>query len=165
MKCLANIVEFITMGRDWEIKISPAILTNKTCQPSLISGLQKWLRVLKTAIQRVLPSPNSDCWGAEGMQEARWTRKEEGLQTAEVHIKGGNSVSWGGGGGLVSSHTESAKFLKFCSWFFFFFFPCSCCCKLVCGLTPLPASLEHFSQSYWNSLSQAWSPKHSHQIK
>ena len=42
---------------------------------------------------------------------------------------------------------------------------CSLCCKLVYSLTPPPAFLEQFSQRYWNAVSQAWSPKHSHQIK
>ena len=42
---------------------------------------------------------------------------------------------------------------------------CSLCCKLVYSPTLSPASLEQFSQSYWDALSQAQSPKHSHQIK
>ena len=37
---------------------------------------------------------------------------------------------------------------------------CFLCCKLVYGLTSPPASLEQFSQSYWDAISQAWSHKH-----
>ena len=42
---------------------------------------------------------------------------------------------------------------------------CSLCCKLVCSLTAPLASLEQFSQGYWDAVSQAWSCKHSHQVK
>ena len=42
---------------------------------------------------------------------------------------------------------------------------CSLCCKLIYSLTSPPASLEQFSQSYWDAVSWAQSPKHSHQIK
>ena len=42
---------------------------------------------------------------------------------------------------------------------------CSLCCKLVCSLTPPLAFLEQFSQSYQDVVSQAWSCKHSHQVK
>ena len=36
---------------------------------------------------------NSDCWGAGEMQEARWTRKQDWPQRAEVCMKGMNSAS------------------------------------------------------------------------
>ena len=35
---------------------------------------------------------------------------------------------------------------------------CPLCWKLVYSLTPSPASLEHFSQSYWDTVSWSWSP-------
>ena len=41
----------------------------------------------------------------------------------------------------------------------------SLCCKLVYGLTSPPASLRLFSPSYWDAVSRAQNPKHSHQIK
>jgi len=42
---------------------------------------------------------------------------------------------------------------------------CPFCCKLMYSLTSPPASLEQFSQTYWNAVSQAQSPKHSHKNK
>ena len=71
-------------------------------EQSVISGLQMWLRALKTAIQGMLalplptPTPpplHSDFWGAGGKQAAKWTRKQDWPQIAEVHVKGVNSVS------------------------------------------------------------------------
>ena len=41
---------------------------------------------------------------------------------------------------------------------------CSLCCKLVYSLKSPPASLGQYSQSYWDAVSQAQSPKYSHQI-
>ena len=37
--------------------------------------------------------------------------------------------------------------------------------NLDISLTSLLASLKQFSQSYWDAVSWAWSPKQSHQIK
>ena len=34
-----------------------------------------------------------DCWGAGAMQEARWTKKQDWPQIAEVYMKGMNTVS------------------------------------------------------------------------
>ena len=43
---------------------------------------------------------------------------------------------------------------------------CSLCSKFVCSLIPTAMFQgEHFSQSYWDAVSWAWSPKLSHQIK
>ena len=113
MKCLANVVEFMTMGKDSEMKISPVILINKTCHSHhwfLASKCDWGFSKLQSrgCCHPPPPPPKQDCRGAGGMQEARWTRKQDWLQTAEVHLRGRNSIS----PGAWSSHTDSAKFLN-----------------------------------------------------
>ena len=70
-----------------EMKISPAISINKKCHSHQ--------RFLASKCERELPKLGSvhtapsqgDCWGAGGMQEARWTGKQV------MQMKGMNSVS------------------------------------------------------------------------
>ena len=52
-----------------------------------------WMGAPQTEIQRMLPHPHGDRWETGGMQEARWTRKEDWPQIVEVHMKRMNSVS------------------------------------------------------------------------
>ena len=103
--------------------------------------------------------PYGDCWGAGGMQEARWTRKQGQPQTAEVHR---NQCSEPRG-----LHLPIQRMPNSLTWCLIFDAQtaCSLCCKLVCSLTPPLAFLEQFSQSYQDVVSQAWSCKHSHQVK
>ena len=135
-----------------EMKISPAILVIKKCH-------SHW-QFLASKCEWAASHPCGDGWGAEGMQEARWKRKQDGPQRAEVHMKGMNSES----PRLASSHTQNAKYLKltpdlWCS-------DCQLPLLQTCILPDVPpASLEQFSQSYWDSASRVWSPKPSHQIK
>ena len=67
-------------------------------------------------------------------------------------------------GGL---HLSVHRILNSLTWYLIFDVQaaCSLCCKLVYSLTSSPASLERFSQSYWDAVSLARRPKHSHQIK
>ena len=99
-----------------------------------------------------------DCWGAGGMQEARWVRNQGWPLIACER----NEFQWAQR--LASSHAQNGKFLN---WYLIFGVQNSCffCCRLVHSLTSPPSSLEQFSQSYWNTISWAQSPKHSHQIK
>ena len=64
---------------------------------------------------------------------------------------------------LSSTH----RMLNSLTWYLIFAVQtaCSLCCKLVYSLIPPPASLEQFSQSYWDAVSHAWSCKYSHQVK
>ena len=65
---------------------------------------------------------------------------------------------------LASPRPSNAEFLNLTPdlWFSA---ACSLCCKLAYILTYPPDSLEQFSQSYWDSVSRAWSPEHSYPIK
>ena len=141
--------------RKCEMKISPAVLINKKCHwpPNVHEGSQNWDPADATA-------PHGDCWGARWVQEARGTKKQDWPQIAEVQMKGMNSVSPG-------LHLLTHRRLNTWTWYLIFDLQraCSLCCKLVCRLTSPPASLEQFSQSYWDADSWAQNPKHSHQIK
>ena len=75
-----------------EMKIFPSMLINKKChsyQWFLTSKCEWGLRKLQSSI---CCHSNGDCWGAGGMQEAKWTRKQDWPQVAEVHMTGMNSV-------------------------------------------------------------------------
>ena len=61
-------------------------------QPSLISGLQMWIWAPQLQPSNAA-TPHGDSWEARGMQEARWARKQDWPQIAEVHMKRMNSVS------------------------------------------------------------------------
>ena len=91
-------------------------------------------------------SPHSDCWGAGGMQEARWTRKQDGPQT--VLKKGMNSESTG-------LHLPLHRMLNCLSWYLIFDgrIAWSLCRSLAYRLTSHLAFLEQFSQSYWGAVS------------
>ena len=64
-------------------------------------------------------------------------------------------------------HLPIYRMLNFLTWYLISDVQtaCSLCCKLAYSLTATPASLEQFSQKYWDAISRAQSPKHSHQIK
>ena len=116
------------------------------------------------ALPKLWPSgschPHGDRWGAAEMPEARWTGHRAGPGQLRCVRKA--LTQWAQS--LASSRPSNAQFLNLipdlrCSAV------CSLCCKLAYILTSPPDSLEQFSQSYWGSVSQAWSPKHSHPIK
>ena len=133
-------------------------------QPSVISGLQMWIRVPKTVIQGMLPPPppwwllrswgnarnkvNKKTWLAPDSWDAY--ERNEFSEPKGVHLpihRVINSLTW-----YLTFNVQTA---------------CSLCCKLVYSLplySPLPL-WEKFSQRYWDTVSQAWSPKHFHQIK
>ena len=146
-------------------KISPAISINKKCwvisdfwPPNVDEGPenrakclwssrcchpQQWLlRSCKNARSKVNKRTGlvPDSWGAYERNEFSETR---GLHLPIHRMP--NSLPW-----YLISDVQTACFL---------------CCKLVYSLTSSPASLEQFSQSYWDAVSQAPSPKCSHQIK
>ena len=144
----------------WNENTSYHIKEQEMSQPSAISGLQMWMRAPKTAIQQMPPRPQ---WLLRnwGMQEARCTRKQD-LAPGSWSAYEGNEFSEPRG-----VHLPIQRMLNSLTSYLIFDVQtaCSICCKFVYGLTSLPASLEQFSQSYWDAVSQAASPKHSHQIK
>ena len=144
----------------WNENISCHINKQEMSQPSVISGLQMWRRAPQTGIQRMLPSPPHDCWGAGKMQETKWAKKQDWPQIAEEPMKGMHSVS----PEACTFHIH--RMLNSLPWYLTFDVQtaCSLCCILVYCLTSPPASLEQFSLSYWDAVSQAQSPKLSHQI-
>ena len=61
-------------------------------QPLLISGLQIWMWAPQLQSSSAA-TPRSDCWEAGGRQEARWARKQDWPQIANMHMKRMSSVS------------------------------------------------------------------------
>ena len=46
-----------------------------------------WMGAPQIEIQRMLPHSHGDCWKAGGMQEARWTRKQDRPQIAVEQLQ------------------------------------------------------------------------------
>ena len=71
------------------IWISLAILINRKCHSH--QWFLMWISNMKEGSLNCDPvdaaTRQGDCWGAGGMQEARWIRKQDWPQTAEVHMK------------------------------------------------------------------------------
>ena len=76
-----------------EMKLSPAILINKKCHSHHWFLISKYEWGLPKLWSRGCCYPHSDCWGAGGIQKARWARKQDWPKIAEVHMKGMSSVS------------------------------------------------------------------------
>ena len=143
------------------MKISPTILINRKChshQLFLASECEWGLPKLQSSRCCL---PHSDCWGAGGMQETGWTRKQDWPQIAEVY-KTRNECSEPRGLYLLID-----RMLNSLIGYLILTVQTACalCCQLVYSLTPPPASLEQFYKSYWDAVSWGKSPKHSHQIK
>ena len=116
-------------------------------QPSAISGLQLWVRAPQMVIQRILPTPTviSEEWGEFkkqgelrnriGPRQLRCIWKEwmqQAQRFASPMHRTLNSLP-----GYLTFAVQTA---------------CCLCCKLVYSLTPHLASLEQFSQSYWDAV-------------
>ena len=139
-------------------------------QSSSISALQMWVRAPKTAI-RQLPLPPTMIAGELGRTQAaaichtchslRWTRKQD-LAPDSWGANERNEFSE-----PRSLHLRIHRTLNFLTWCLIFDIQtaCSLCCKPVYSLTATRNSSEQFSQSYWDTVSQAQSLKYSHQIK
>ena len=145
-----------------EKEISPAILINKTCHshqwflaPNMNEGSQN-------CDPADAATPLGDCWGAGGMQEAGWIRKQTGLAPDISGTYERNECSEPRGLPL-----RIHWMLKSLTWYLIFDVQtaCSLYWKFVYRLTPPPAFLKQFSLSFWDAISWAPSPKHSHQIK
>ena len=145
----------------WNENISCHINKQEMSQPSVISGLQMWRRAPQTGIQRMLPSPPHDCWGAGKMQETKWAKKQDWPQTAEVHMKR-NEFREPRGLHLPLRRTLNSST---CYLIFDVETACSLCCKCVYSLISPSASLGAVFSSYWDAVCRAWSPQHSPQIK
>ena len=114
-----------------EMKISPTILINRKCHSHQL--------FLASECQWVLPKlqssrcclPHSDCWGARGMQEARWTRKQDVAPDSWSAYEG-NEFSEPRG-----LHLPIHRILNSLTWYLVFDVQtaCSLCCKLVYSLT------------------------------
>ena len=150
----------------WNENISCHINKQEMSQPSAISGLQISMKVSKTVIQGMLPPPA--WWLLRSWDNARSNylphfkvNKETGLATDSWGAYERNEFSESRG-----FHLPTNRKLTSLTWYLIFDVQtaCSLCWKLVHSLTSPPASLKKFSQSYWDAVSRAWSPKHSHQI-
>ena len=130
--------------------------------------IQRMLAIWSEGFQNWDPadaaSPHGDCWGAGGMQEARWTKKQDLVPESWAAYER-NEFSE-----LRSLHHPIHRMLNSLTWYPIF--DVQTPCPFVANLEPSfysltrgPASLEQFPQSYWDAVSWAQSPKHSHQIK
>ena len=112
----------------WNENTSCHINKQQMSQPSVISGLQMWMRAPKTEIQCMLPP----CWGARGMQEARWTGNRLAPESWGAYERNGNSEPRG-------LHLPIHTMLNSLTWYLIFDVqPAqSVCCKLVYSLISL----------------------------
>ena len=141
-------------------KISWHINKQEMSQPSAISGLEIWTRAPKTAIQRMLPPAT-----VIAEELGKWNskvNKETGLAPDSWGAYERNEFSEPRG-----LHLPIHRMLNSLTCYLIFDVQAACflCCKLVYSLTFPPASLEQFSQSYWDAVCLTQSPKYSHQIK
>ena len=130
------------------------------------SGLQMWRRAPKAVIQKMLPSPTVT---AEGREDAR-IRPQLLLNVNKVI-----SLTPDNRGAYKKSefseprglHPPIQRMLSSFPWYLVFDIQtaCSLCCKLAYSLTPPPASLEQFSQSYRDAVSRVPSPQHAHTVR
>ena len=151
-----------------EMKISPAISMNNECDSYQWFLGSKYYEGSQNCNSTDAATPNGDCWGTGGTQEAaichslRWTRK-----------KGLSPDSWGACERSEFSEPRCLplpiyRMLNSLTWYLIFNIQIagSLCCKLVCSPNP------HLASPPWNSffrgtemLFRAQSPKYSHKIK
>ena len=139
-------------------------------QPSAISGLQMWMRAPKAQSSRCCHLP---WWLLRGWGNTRSSHLPQ-LPLFKVNKETGfGPDSWGTYENNEFSEPRGLNLpthpmLNCLIWYLIFDVQtaCSLCCKFVCSLTPTAMFQgEHFSQSYWDAVSWAWSPKLSKQIK
>ena len=144
------------------MKISLAILINRKCHSH--QWFLMWISKMNENSQNCDPvdaaTPQGDFWGAGRMQEARWTRKQ--IDPKELRCIWRNEFCEPSG-----LHMPVHRMLNSLTWYPIFHVQTiwSLCCRPVYSLTSPPASLQCFSQNYWDAISWAQSPKRSHQIK
>ena len=131
------------------MKMSPAISIIKNChshQWFLVSKHERELLKLWSSGCRHPPWIIADSWRAGGMQETRWKRKQD-LAPDSWDAYERNEFSEPRG-----LHLSIQRRLNSLTWYLIFDVQtaCSLCCKFVYSLSPPPASLEQFSQSYWD---------------
>ena len=143
----------------WNENISCHINKQEMPQPSAISSLQMWMRAPKTEIQWMLP-PHKVF--AEELGECK-RQGEQGNRISPGSWDAYERNEFSEPGGL---HLPAQRMLNSLTCYLIFDVQtaCSLCSKFVYSLTSPPASLEQFSQSYWDVVSWAWSPKYFHQI-
>ena len=113
MNCLPNMVKCMTIGRLWDENISCHINKQRILQPSAISGLQMWMRVPQTVIQKILLS-FSPHWWLRSWKNVRLKgeqRNKIGLRYLRCIWK--ECIQWDQR--CASSHTLNAKFLNLIS--------------------------------------------------
>ena len=109
-----------------------------------------------------------DSWGSkesDKTEQLNWTELKVKKQDLTPGSWGANerdefSEPW-------DSHLPVCRMLNSLTWYLIFDIQTACfhCYKIIhCWSLP-PVSLQQFSQSYWDAVSWAQSPKHSDQIK
>ena len=130
------------------------------------SSLQMWRRAPNAVIQKMLSPPTVT---AEGREDAGIRHQFLLNVNKEISLTPDNRGAYKRSEfseprGL---HPPIQRMLSSFPWYLIFDIQtaCSLRCKLVYSLTPPPASLEQFSQSYRDAVSQAPSPQHAHTIR
>ena len=145
-----------------EMIIFPAISINNKCDGHQWFLASKCYEGSQNCNSTDVATPYCDCWGTGGTQEAaichslRWTRKQD-LPPDSWGVSERSEISE-----PRCLHLPIHRTINSLTWYLIFNvqIACSLCCKLVYSLISPPASLEQFSQSYWDAVSQAQSPEH-----
>ena len=133
------------------MKISHTMLMNRESHSHQLFLASKCEWGLPKLQSRRCYHPHGDCWGAGGMQEARWTRKQD-LAPGSWSAYEGNEFSEPRG-----LHLPIHRILTSLTWYLIFDVQTagSLGGKLVHSLTSPLASLEQLSQSHWDAISWA----------
>ena len=141
--------------------ISCHINKQEMSQPSGISGLQMWMRAPQTEIQLPLPTVIAEEPGEYTKQGKKKINKKRRRSKVNKETELAPD-SWGAYERNEFSesrdlHLPIHRMLNSLTWYLIFDVQTdrSLCCKLVYSLTSPPASLEQFSQSYWETVSWA----------
>ena len=145
------------------MKISPAILIKKKCHGHqwFLASNYEWPPTMITPKWWSCCHPLRWLQRSWGNAESKVT-KEMGLTPESCGV-----YEWNAFSKPRESHLPTQRMLNSLVWYLIFVVQtaCSLFFKLVYSLTSTPASLEQFSQSYWDVVHQAWSSKHTQQIK
>ena len=145
-----------------EMKTSPAVLVTKKCHSHqwFLASKREWALPRLPSSRCCHPHPQ---WLLKSWENSRSKgNKETGLAPDSWDAYERNEFSE-----PRCLHLPIHTMLNSWTWYLISEVQtaCSTCGKWVYRLTSPPASLEQFSQSYWDAVSWFQSPIHSHQIK
>ena len=141
------------------MKIFLVILINKKCHSC------QWFRASKSEFERLRLWSGGCCQLQLTAEELRECKKpgELGDRTGPRYLRciWKEQIPW------APRLAPFQRMLNSLTWYLIFDVQDYLLSSLQTCIQPdyPPAFLDQFSQSYWDAVSHAWSPKHSHQIK